>query len=527
MPEVCSVAGARVLAPVDTAGFPPVRRELVLAAALLALLGAVVYGPQVAHGGFYWDDWQNAANVHFTREPGLIGALDQATERPVFGYRPVLTGMLVLEYKALGLDKHLFLAVAALFGVLTGWALYLVLRTLGLTRIEAAFPAALLLVFPWTDSTRMWNTASFDTLAVTFYLLGLVVAILALRAPPGRRRTLLTAGSLVLYLLAAWTYEIVTFAILASGAVYLLVAPRRAALRRLGLDVVVVGIALAVVAAGTTRTPLSLGDQVKHAGTIAEQSFSVFTRALIPVGSLPGIVGAVLLVAISVVAYRRPDLRRWVWMAGLGALFTVAGYMLFVPAARYYEPLAPGTTNRMNVLAAVGFVVLVCALVRLAAGLLAGRRAPLAAAALLALIGVGYVVKVYDDQTGWHRSARVQQHVLDAVAATLPSPPPHSRIYTFDSPSFVAHGIPSFSLAFDLRSAVQLQYGDSSLAAYPIRGFDVIRCRARGLYPVGGTYGPVHGASYGRAYFVSVPRERAFRVDSQAQCEALRARLGA
>jgi hypothetical protein len=527
MPEVCSVDGPRVLAPVDTAGFPPVRRELALAAALLALLGAVVFGPQVAHGGFYWDDWQNAANVHFTQKPGLIGALDQATERPVFGYRPVLTGMLVLEYEALGLNKHLFLAVAALFGVLTGWALYLVLRMLGLTRGEAAFPAALLLVFPWCDSTRMWNTASFDTLAVTFYLLGLAVAILALRAPPGRRRILLTGGSLLLYLLAAWTYEIVTFAILASGAVYLLVAPRRAALRRLGLDVIVVGIALVVVAAGTTRTPLSLGDQVRHAGTIVAQSFTVFTRALIPVGSLPGIVGAVLLVAIMAVAYRRPDLRRWVLIAGLGALFTVAGYALFVPAARYYQPLAPGTTNRMNVLAAVGFVVLVCALVRLAAGLLGRRRAPLVAAALLALIGVGYVVKVYDDQTGWHRSAEVQDQVLDAVAATLPSPPRGSTIYTFNAPSFVAPGIPSFSLAFDLRSAVRLQYDDATLEAYPIRGFDVIRCEPNRLFPVGGTYAPVHGASYGQAYFVSVPRRRAFRVTSRAQCEALRGRLGA
>ena len=84
-----------------TATRRPLRRELTLAAVGLALLGALVYGPQVAHGGLYWDDWQNAANVHFAREPGLFGALDQATERPVFGYRPVLTTLLVLEYSAL------------------------------------------------------------------------------------------------------------------------------------------------------------------------------------------------------------------------------------------------------------------------------------------------------------------------------------------------------------------------------------------------------------------------------------------
>src|SRR3712207_7849415 len=55
-------------------------------------------------------------------------------------------------------------------------------------------------------------------------------------------------------------------------------------------------------------------------------------------------------------------------------LFRSAGYLLFVPAARYYEPLSPGTINRMNVLAAVGYVVVVCALVRLASGLVARDR---------------------------------------------------------------------------------------------------------------------------------------------------------
>src|SRR3954453_11897375 len=223
------MAGILPSQPVDAAGFPavsaarsPAKRELVLTALVLLLLTALVFGPQVAHGGFYWDDWQNVANVHFAREPGVIGALDQSTERPVFGYRPGLTGLLVLEYKALGQHQHLFLAMAALFGAVTASALYLLLRTLGVAAREALVPAVLLLVFPWCDSTRMWNTASFDTLAVTFYLLGLTLAVRALRS--GSR--VLTAASLGLYLVAAWTYEVVTIAVLASVAVCLLVAPR-------------------------------------------------------------------------------------------------------------------------------------------------------------------------------------------------------------------------------------------------------------------------------------------------------------
>jgi hypothetical protein len=82
-------------------------------------------------------------------------------------------------------------------------------------------------------------------------------------------------------------------------------------------------------------------------------------------------------------------------------------------------------------------------------------------------------------------------------------------------------------LPFDLKAAVRLQYGDGSLNAYPILGLGRIACGASRLQPVGGTYSDVHGAPYGEAYFVSVPRRRAFRVDSRRACEALRARLGA
>jgi hypothetical protein len=487
------------------------RRELFLAAGGLIALAALVYGPQVANGGFYWDDWQNAANVRFTPEPGLLGSFAHALDRPVFGYRPVLTTMLVLEYEALGLRKELFLAVAALFGASTSWALYLLLRTLGVAAREAAFPAALLLVFPWVDSTRMWNTASFDTLAVTFYLLGLVLAIRALRT----HSRAATVASAALYLAACWTYEVLAFGVLASVAVYLVVAPRRDALRRFALDAAITVAALALVALGTTRDPIGAGDALDHAVTLAGQSFTLLTRALIPVGDLPGVVGAVLLAIGAVLAWRRAGLRP----IALGALCVAAGYVLFIPAALYYEPLAPGTTNRMNVLAAVGFVVLVCALVRVVS------PRPAIAAVLLVAIGAGYVVRVRDDQDGWQRSDEVQEQVLDAVRTTLPDPPEGATIYTFNAPSFVAPGIPAFSLPFDLRAAVRLTYDDGSLSAYPVKGLDVIRCERRALHPVGGTYSREHGARYGKAFFVDVRERTAVRIDSRAQCRREAVRL--
>jgi hypothetical protein len=505
------------------------RRELALAFVAFLLLGAALFGPQVAGGGFYWDDWQNAANTHFSREPGLFGALDRATERPVFGYRPVLTTLLVLEHKAFGQHVWLHLAMAVLFGVMTAWALYLLLRTVGFGPLDSAVPAALLLAFPWTDSTRMWATASYDTLAVALYLLGVVLAVRGLR----EKRPWLTVASLVLYLLASWTYEIVTVGVLASVALYLVVAPRREALRRFALDAGLVAVALALVVSETTRDPQSFSDQADHARVIAGQAFSLLARALVPVGGTPGAVGAVLLAGVvsgALVAVRRgsPEdprrawLRRWLAAAGLGALLVAAGYALFVPALPYYRPLEPGTTNRMNVLAAAGYAVLVYALVRVAAG-----RRPVVAAAICAAIGVGYVVKVADDRSGWERSADIQEQVLAAVHTSIPRSPGRTTIYTFGAPTFAAPGVPVFSLPFDLKAAVRVRYHDASPAAYPIAERTGIQCGAAALYPTGGTYGPAQGAPYGGAVFVDVPAKRAIAIRSRAECVTWRGRLGA
>jgi hypothetical protein len=174
----------------------------------------------------------------------------------------------------------------------------------------------------------------------------------------------------------------------------------------------------------------------------------------------------------------------------------------------------------MNVLAAVGFVILVCALVRVAS-----PRPAIAAIVLLA-IGAGYVVRVLDDQEGWQRSAEVQEQVLDAVRTTLPDPPEGATIYTFNAPSFVAPEIPAFSLSFDLHAAVRLAYDDGSLHAYPVRGLDVIRCEERRLHPVGGTYTRAdHGARYGEAFFVDVRERTVVRIDDREQCRREAVRL--
>jgi hypothetical protein len=242
----------------------------------------------------------------------------------------------------------------------------------------------------------------------------------------------------------------------------------------------------------------------------------------VPVGHVPGWIGAGALVLIGGTAFAAGGRhRRWLAVGALGALCIAAGYALFVPAEAYYQPLLPGTIRRMNVLAAVGFAVLVYALVRLAL-----RRTALVLAACAA-IAAGYVVKVAGDEGEWQRSARIQAQVLSAIRATVPHPAAHTTFYSFGAATYAAPGVPAFSLPFDLKAATRLAYGTALVAAYPVAGWTVIQCAPDLVYPTGGTYGRIHGAVYGSAVFVDVPRRRAITIRTPAECLAWRARLGA
>jgi hypothetical protein len=226
------------------------------------------------------------------------------------------------------------------------------------------------------------------------------------------------------------------------------------------------------------------------------------------------VIAALLLVLLLGVAWRRRD--RFLVMGALGALCVAAGYALFIPALPHYQPLEPGTTNRMNVLAAVGFALLVYALVRIAF-----TRVPAVAAVVLIAIGIGYAVKVIDDRGGWERSAREQERVL----ASIPRPPPGTTVYTFRAPTFAAPGVPVFSLPFDLKAALRLRYDNPSLAAYPIPLRGRIVCGRSTLYPTGGTYGTAEAAAYGAAWFVDVRAGHVIPIASRADCVTWRARL--
>jgi hypothetical protein len=417
------------------------------------------------------------------------------------------------------------------------------LRRLGLPASAAALAAALALLFPWADAQRFWPTAAVNALGVIFALLGAMAALAGLRAPRRSRRRALTLAALVLLALATLSYELVAAPALLMVVVYARELGVRGALRRWLADLVVVGAALVLVASNQTRKTQGRSEQLTHAKDILDAAVTLFARVVEPFGTPPRglvLVGVAVLVGLALAfAARRPPgdparvaLRRWAGVLAACLVTALASYALLVPADVHYSPLAPGVNNRINLVAALPFALAVVALAMLVGTLAAvatGRRAtvvPVVATVLVALVAWGYWDRLVDDRDAWVRGAVVQERVLRAVERSLPADRPRaSVVYTFGEPTYVAPGIPAFSVAWDLKGAVRLRLHDRRLRGFPIPADGLLACRQDRVEPLGISFAPRDSAPYGRAWFVAVPAGRAIRIDGRAACKRARALL--
>ena len=275
---------------------PPLRvEETVLSAALFAVLAIAIYLPHIVNGGWYVDDWIVIARMH--EAGGSLSALYTAMEAETF--RPGLALALSVLYEVGGTGHEGYLTIGALLAGIQGWLLYLVLRTLRLTVAVAAVVAAILVVLPVIDATRLWISA-FPTRCGALYLVGRPRGHARhgpLPRPPGDR--VAPRGGGALYLRRALTYELICGPIVVTALLYAMRAGWRKALRRWPVDLATVTLALAIlIPRGATNreahTSLSfLWDRAQ--GTLAQGK--VVFRWLLPIHDLlGGPLGLILLV---------------------------------------------------------------------------------------------------------------------------------------------------------------------------------------------------------------------------------------
>ncbi|HEY4428788.1 MAG TPA: hypothetical protein VGN08_11335 [Solirubrobacteraceae bacterium] len=507
--------------------------ELTACAVALGLLALVMSAGHIRAGGFYYDDWSLLALARF---PGHAGTLHGLWLD--YGQRP---GQ-VLYYAALGgtlggsSSARLALASATL--VLEVTCLYALLRRLGLAARHAVAIAALVLVFPFSDSIWLWGVLSLSSLAIAIYLVGAMLALRALQSS-GPRALALHGASLALFVTSVASYEVVAVAAGLTGLLYVRQLGMRRARGRWTLDVIAVALTLLTTRAllpidvATPSRMQSLSGLISHGGLIAVRGARLIGAAAVPLPGLDPWIGAAALVAVLATAtwlrcrlgpeeQLRAELGRWLAVAGAGALVAIAGWSVYVPATDHYAPTLGGTVNRMNAGAAIGVALLVYAAVVLLVRML-GRRLTLSSASAAALTGAiaalllaGYLNRAAGDARAWDRAAADQRAELADLHAGLPRPPATATVFAFDAPSRVALGVPVLSSALDLTSALRISYSSPGLLAAPLAGAAGLSCRADG--PVAGG---VAGA-YGLAYLVDVRRRSAALLTAPRQCAALR-----
>jgi hypothetical protein len=453
----------------------------------LTVLAIFMCASRILHGSDIMDDWAVRAEAHFTGFGGVLKDELQQDAR-----RPLAAIYFAALFSVIGSHIKLMLAVSAILRLAIATSLYALLRELRFGWLDSVAIAGLTLLFPNSDSTWLWPSASVYSLAVACVLLGCLVNVRAVRNG-GRHEGRLRVSGIALISAGILTNELVVPLALASGALYLLLTAPRRALRSWGTDLLVLAIVIVtftfhlipVVHGGDNHEISSFSQMRHHAHVIFSQASTLLTHSLLPFGTprnstVLGMVGIIVALALVVTLSLRPRassrraLVKWIAVATIGLLVIGLGYVMLVPANIYYVPLQPGLGNRINAVSAIGVALVLYAGVVLAAQLVFRElpHAPrlISGFIVLAVIlaGVGYARRVRADELAWKQSGEFESAILVDLRTHVPTPSPNTSLVTIDAPVETAPGVPVFDASWDLNGAVELLWNDPTLRAFPM-----------------------------------------------------------
>lgn len=509
--------------------------ELVVIAVLLSIVTIALFTEHAVEAGFYSDDWAyRTAWWTFDERGGFGEAFEWFWETPLLSGRPALAVYLALVQAAFGEHQGWYLGWAMILAVLLSVSLYLFLRTLRMPPLHAGAIALLVLVFPGSDSTRIWAIISDAQVSMSATLLGAVLALRSLDHSGGRM-VLMRAASLAVFALSILHYELTMVAIAGSAIVYRCRVPWRRALRAGALDAGLVLVLYVLFKRTAEIERLGLSDTLDHGREIAGQVVELFTSVVMPLGApkLVALMPAAILIVAAIVVLRslppgdwaREGLRRWLVTLAVAGAMVVAAYVVYAPASLIYMPMAPGLMNRTNAFGALPLVVVVYALGALA-GILAfrglrhgPRLAGAVALAAAGFVGLSYTDTLTRDLALWDSAYARAQRTLGVIGGSVPKPSSGSLLIAYGQPVEEAPGIPVWAHNWDLDGAIRLMYRDTKLAARPAFPGTEIRCgprTARPHNPAAGTvYLPQDRVRYGKLILVdtntgrfAVPRNR-------------------
>lgn len=506
------------------------------------IVAAIAFEPRIRAGGLLSDDWALNVAVKFPAVNGFANSW--AALMSSAGSRVGAVPYWLASFTLFGDHTRLYIAMAALLAVIMAFSIFLLLRELRFSIAQSLAMMILTIAAPSVETVRFWFTPSGSQLCLALFFFGLTLALRAFAAPTGKRIRL-HAASWGLYLASAVYAEVALPLIAVCILVYLTRAGVGASLRRWALDmIIVVGgylAALSYVSSnnGFGSPPTSIWGE--HARQLGDQALTIFTRMLGPFSdsarSIELIGLGILALAGFIVWMRRgtspgsrSELKRWAFAFSICLAAIVAVYATYVPASLFYDPLAPGLANRINIATAAPLAIGVVAVLMFArvviAEILGGlmpysRQFSVAlVAAWFAVIAVVGVSDVRHDAHIWSLAALRNYDELRVLTKDLPSPAPDSTVYAFGEAGTVVLGLPIFLSPWELRSAVKIAYRREDISAYPVvTGYDSLSCGSNGIMAGSGA-AVVAPSPYGKSYFFDVPSGRHERIDSESACTA-------
>lgn len=526
-------------------------RNTLLCTLFLLVLAASIYGPYILHGGFAWDDWENAADAATPSNRALAPFnLREAL------YEPGLALLLPLPHLLFGSQPAWHLTLAVALGVAMSTSLFIFLRALNFPTVAAVVVAALTLVFPWSDSLHLWATAGINQMAAVFYLLGSAVALRRLaRKPAANAPHARNHIAVALYIASMLTYPITVVLVGCSTLLYRCVAGWRVAWQHGRRDLVCAAVIAIFQWIATTKPVLPVSAQIQHLFTIVDQWITLLTKALTPVGEIDRVVvitllaglAATTLIAIQLNA-RGIRLKRWATTSVIAAGWALLAYLVFAPGEAKYVPLAPGLYNRVGLLAGPAVAVFVFSIAMVISELLLGKTRPLKvdrtrvrlgrrallkpnshqaklhlvtpfACLLGGVIFVGWLTQVNGHIRQWQTAAIESRAVLSSVKDRLPETTAGTVVFTTNHRTHIASGIPVFASAFDLHSAVKVNRKLRAVHAYPL--VTPLNCGEKSASSAI-AQNDLTEIHYGKLFVIDVTNGRVERVADRRSCVRIR-----
>ena len=509
---------------------------MVAATLLLGVLVAIMYGPPINDDGFYYDDWlissvmvdhPGGSPVDYYKE---CHAIDN-------GNRPGACAFHAVRYWLFGLHPRRVHAFAALLVFITALALFALLRRCRLPVWAAGAAAALFVIFPGSDATRLWPTGLNLAWALLLWVIGALLGLIALDRR-GWRAGVLYAGSSLCFLATMLTYDGMIPVVALTGAVYLLARRHRRALVLAGVSFLLAaayGIWRMWIANIPDSATLTLhrtrSQLIAREGHLLEGGWRTFKTLFLPGGAVSLVVLAggafVVLAALALRPAARRTIAFWAAIAAGCAVFVAVSVTAYITANDYYVPDPGSLFNRLNLAAALayclGFVAVLATIGVALRALLGGRLSASGATALAAgavtAAGLAVVVHQYgysrDSQSYYNRSWSAQNVALRGIKTALANVPErNATIVSFGHPVWEPRFIPVFAADWDLRGAIDDVTAHDPVRAMPWSG---LTCGEDAVMRGTEHWGPYDGTS--AIWFVDATTGAARRVSSRAECE--------